>query len=135
MARKESGFNLWTGKGEVRFAPSEPEARLTFDLGVEEAGMYETAALITIGPDYGPFRVEINGAPAEMVALPPGSAFTPGESGAGDPDRHYVRRVALGRHRLAPEAAALSFVATDGGDGRAIGVDQIMLTPVEVEED
>ncbi len=133
MARKESGFNLWTGKGEVRFAPSEPEARLTFDLGVQDEGTYETAVLITIGPDYGPFRVEINGAPVEMVALPPGSAFTPGESGAGDPDRHYVRRVALGRHRLAPEAAELTFVARDAGEGKAIGVDQVMLTPAEAE--
>jgi solute:Na+ symporter, SSS family len=124
MARREPGFNLWTGKGEVRFEPAIPGDSLVFGMEPRAEGPHEVAVLVTEGPEYGPFRVEINGRQAEMAALPPGSTFEPG---SGEPGRHHVRRVSLGHHELAPGRAKLAFIAEGTG---AIGVDQVMLTPV-----
>ena len=53
-------FNLWTGKGQLLFTPTESGDSITFNLPIEQEGRYELAALVTKGPDYGRFRISVN---------------------------------------------------------------------------
>ncbi len=146
-------FNLWTGKGQVLFKPAAGDNAIRFSLSVPEAGNYAVDAVITRGPEYGAFRVLVNGQPASMRFLTAARSGTHGiraawkktevfdarrsaepatedlaglDSVAG---AHVVQRISLGNFVLPTGAATLSFVPENAGQDMGwIGVDQIMLT-------
>ncbi len=143
-----SNFNLWTGSGQVLFTPNESGDRIDFALPVKEAGHYLVDMIITRGPEYGPFRVEVNGRPVPISypettqegdryqvnyqtteVYPGNSAGTSrskvpeGEWISGD---HVVHRIRLGSFELTPESARLALIAADAPG--VIGIDQIIIT-------
>ncbi len=149
-------FNLWTGDGQVLFEPQRDGERLTFTLPITEPGRYQLDALVTKGPAYGQYDIEVQGQPAEIqynitersgaghysvrhlaastfdarhpaAAAPSGGSASQIESIAGE---HVVQRISLGSFAFDnPDNATVSFVARHVEPGHAlIGVDLIALT-------
>jgi hypothetical protein len=155
IERRDQVFNLFTGKtaSQIVMEAEEAGAALTFQLPVKKAGRYRIAAIVTIGPDYGPVSARVNGESTpiaypetviehggyevvhretdvlDAAALAAKSLrLEPEESSAGT---HTVRRIRLGVHALEPKAAEVAFIAE--GPGR-MGVDQFVLTRVEAQD-
>jgi SSS family solute:Na+ symporter len=141
-------FNLWTGTGQVLFTPNASGDRIDFAIPVKEAGQYLVDFIITRGPEYGPFQVEVNGRPIAISypetskegdryqvnyqiadVYPGNSQGTPrskqpeGEWISGD---HLVHRIRLGSLELSPESARLTLIAAEAPG--VIGIDQIIIT-------
>jgi solute:Na+ symporter, SSS family len=144
-------FNLWTGKGQVRFEAAGPSASLVFEIPIHEAGAYKLAALVTQGPEYGRFSVSVNGEPAEISYLKAAidasqerttvervsggtfdARFQPSAASANPEfslaEKHVVRRIDLGMYDLEPGDVQVAFIAEDGETPACIGVDQLMAT-------
>jgi hypothetical protein len=151
QARQElDDFNLWTGLGQILFSPSRRGERLTFQIPISEGGLYRIAAIVTRGPSYGAFRVEVNRQEAELsfleTELTPEGEFKVVErhtrvfdairrpSGSstqvervGIAGAHVVQRITLGDFQLEEGSHRLTFESVDP---RNIGVDQFMITPL-----
>ena len=141
-------FNLWTGSGQVLFTPKVKGDRIDFSIPVKKPGQYLVDMIITRGPEYGPFRIEINGK-STPISFPettkegqkyqvnyltadvyPGnsvpssrSKLPEGEWISGD---HLVHRLRLGTFELSPESAQLAIIAEESSS--VIGIDQIIIT-------
>ena len=149
-------FNLWTGRGQILFMPRQGGDTLRLDLPVKEPGRYRLSAIVTMGPDYGEFRAEVNGKVAK-ISYPVTRVSASGsgyevvhkevqvfdgkklqglsrgeevrESIAGE---YVVHRITLGDFDLRQGRNHLSFVAVDVEDaGSFIGIDQLILRPLK----
>ena len=141
-------FNMWTGSGQLLFRPVADGDRLTFDLTLEEPGTYAIDLMITRGPGYGPFRVELNDEPVtiqypetvqeagrfrvlmrevEVYPATPAQASTPETapfSGAYRMHRLRLGEIGAENHRI-----TLTLIAQSNGNGDSlIGVDHLILT-------
>ncbi|MDA9260813.1 sodium/solute symporter [Puniceicoccaceae bacterium] len=146
-------FNMWTGSGQVLFTPKKSGDRIDFFMPVEKSSQYLVDMIITRGPEYGPFSIEINGQ-SVPISFPettkegqkyqvnyqtadvyPGnsvpssrSKLPEGEWISGD---HLVHRLRLGSFELTPESAQLAIIAAENPG--VIGIDQIILTKTKAE--
>ncbi len=146
-------FNMWTGSGQVLFTPQKSGGRIEFAMPIEDAGQYFVDIIITRGPEYGPFSIEINGQPVaisypettkegqkyqvnyQTADVYPGNSvpssrnkLPEGEWISGD---HLVHRLRLGSFELTSESAQLAIIAEE--DPGVIGIDQIILTKTKAE--
>lgn len=152
LAGKQT-FNLWTGAGQILFTPTASGQMITFELPVTKKGIYRIDALVTIGNDYGRFRVKINGQES-LITYPISEFSTHGkrfsvvtkqtsvfdgkevfqnhnEIASGDTiaGPHVVQRIGLGEFELYQGIVYVAFIADDVKDANAfLGVDQLMLT-------
>jgi len=148
----EEKFNLWTGQGQVLFEPSQSDQSISFEVPVESAGLYKIDTLVTVGPGYGAFFVEIDGKPATIsfpdVRQAEGGKYTTEvveravfdavdvtretqANGVTDSiaGAYTVRRISLGVHEATGQSITVAFVSSGQvEDGAAIGIDQFIVT-------
>lgn len=149
----EEGFNLWTGRGQLLFTPSENGASLTLEVPVKRAGWYDIGAIVTRGSDYGSFSAQVNGKGVEIehavtkhdrtqrgynVILEHSEVFdarrlTEAPLEAEAPDSiaadHVVQRINLGTFRIEGDAVRIAFTAAQiKKEPSLIGIDQVILT-------
>jgi hypothetical protein len=145
-------FNLWTGKGQLLFEPTQSDQSITFDIPVKKAGFYKIDTLVTVAPKYGKFIVEINGQPA-TISFPDIQVSEDGEytseivkkdsfdaievtrdrksNGIKDSiaGSYTVQRISLGVYESTGDNIRISFISKDNKeDGSLIGIDQFMVT-------
>jgi len=148
----EEKFNLWTGQGQLLFEPTQSDQSITFDVPVEYDGLYRFDALVTVGPKYGKFVVEINGKPA-TISFPYIRVLDDGKytskimekdsfdaieisndrKGSGIKDSiaggYTVQRISLGVFESTGKNITVSFISKDNNeDSSLIGIDQFMVT-------
>ena len=128
-------FNMWTGSGQVRFQPSAINDRIEFRLLIGKEGRYDVALLVTRGPGYGPFRIELNGQ-AVLIQYPEtvmdGARFRvvaqtaavyPAQATESQPaGKYFMHRLQLGTVEVSSQLE-LTVIAEGTG---AIGIDQII---------
>jgi SSS family solute:Na+ symporter len=124
-------FNLWTGTGELLFRPDAAGSSITFKLPTGRSGTRDVAIVVTRGADYGQFRAELNGQPAEIRWYEAGAdsirpvrrearVFPPPLEGT----RHVVGRADLGS---VPSGGPVT-VRLISENGAPIGIDSLVLT-------
>jgi hypothetical protein len=138
-------FNMWTGRGQLLFKPEVAGDSVTFNLSVKDSAEYSVALLITRGPGYGPFKVELNGQPFQIrspqtikdvgrfhVEMSEAAIYNPSEGN----ESYTMHRLSLGVVRAQNKQIALRIISTpvDGCDN-LIGVDQIIIVRKEHNED
>jgi hypothetical protein len=153
QARRElDNFNLWTGQGQVLFDPVRQTDRLIFQLPVSRRGRYRVAIVVTRGPSYGRFQVEVNREQAGLI-VPETVLTSAGDfrvvyrrtrvfnanrivNGGGQREgiagSHLVKRICLGDFDLLPGINQITFQPVGFSEnGSQIGVDQFVLTPLD----
>ena len=143
-------FNLWTGLGQTLFVPSRDGEAITFELPISRPGDYTIAALVTKGPRYGRFGVEVNGQAVPirrstttistdgrnyrvveeetMVFDASRVARLRGNGSRSNPNLppdsiasdHLVQRIDLGRMRLPQGIARISLTARESSPGHRL---------------
>ncbi|MBT3191444.1 MAG: sodium/solute symporter [Verrucomicrobia bacterium] len=148
----EEKFNLWTGHGQVLFEPAQSGQSVTFEVPVESTGLHKVDALVTVGPGYGAFGVEIDGKPATIsfpdVRLSEEGVYSSETVERGTFDAvevtrerevngikdsiagaYTVQRISLGVHESTGQTITIAFISKDVRDeGAAIGIDQFIVT-------
>jgi SSS family solute:Na+ symporter len=148
----EEKFNLWTGQGQVLFEPSQSAPSISFEVPMESTGLNKIDTLVTVGPGYGAFAVEVDGKPATIsfpdIRLSEDGTYTTqvverDVFDAADVTRdaeangvtdsiagaYTVRRISLGVHEATGQSITIAFISSDQrADGAAIGIDQFIVT-------
>ncbi len=112
----------WSGGSQLWWIPDEPNGTLESTVQVPTAGTYEVTAYLTTAPDYGTFRLDVNGQPigGEM------SLYSEEVSESGP--------IPLGNIRLKAGPNVFKVVNT-GKDSRStghmFGLDAIVMKPVD----
>ena len=134
------------------FQPTQSNQSITFDIPVEKDGLYRIDTLVTVGPKYGKFIVEINGKPATISfpfirVLDDGKytskimekdsfdaiEITNDRQADGIKDSisgaYTVQRISLGVFESTGKNITVSFISKDNKeDSSLIGIDQFMVT-------
>ena len=151
----EEKFNLWTGQGQLLFKPIQLGQSITFEMPVEKAGRYRIDALVTVGPEYGQFTVEINSQPTK-ISFPDIQVSAEGKytsemvekdsfdaieiindrqkNGIKDSiaGAYTVQRIRLGTFEPTGENITISFISQETNEDRSwVGIDQFMLTELK----
>ena len=123
----QKGYD-WTGDGQVRFVPSSPDAFLEVTFQVAEPERSGLVLRLTHGPDYGRYRIFLDG--QEVTKLQDYPEWNP-----QGPRDFYARDVEardyyLGSYILAPGGHMLRFESAGANPfstGTAIGLDSVRL--------
>ncbi len=140
-------FTLWTGAGQARLVPARAGDWIEFELPAPDAAEFGLAMLVTKGPGYGPFSVEVDGQPAELEyrvtiedsqgaprpTLRQTDVFAAGEI-ASDLESisklglHRVQRIKLGRFQARADVVRVRVIARQPGPDSSIGIDHFIFT-------
>jgi len=108
---------VWSGGGQVRFAPAQADATMTVTLPIDSDGDYGLAVGYMRGPDYGLCEISLDGLVLGTID--------------GHADVAQVgARAGLGTHHLAAGDHELRFEPLSGQDRvRAVGLDYFLVEP------
>lgn len=119
-----TGFGTaWSREAQLWWTEAKPGDVLELEFRVDKAGQYELVTAMTRAPDYGQFRLAVNGAPVgEVVDL-------------YHPEVIHTGKLRLGRVTLrqGPNVLRVEVVGTNSastGDRHMFGLDFIKLEPV-----
>ncbi len=145
-------FTMWTNSSQLLFKPVSDGDIVRLTVPAKAAGHYKISAVVTRGPEYGRFTASVNGTTAtitrKITEATPDNPFTVSSQRAtiydantsgtsshygAAPDRHVVDRLELGTFDLIQGRNSLAFtsVGIPGAKPGVIGVDQVIITPVE----
>jgi len=123
----QAGYD-WTGDGQVFFAPSSGGAFMEVDFRIAEEELRGLVLRLTHGPDYGRYRIFLDG--VEVTNLPDYPDWNP--TGARDfySDLVQVRDLYLGSYTLPPGRHTLRFESVDANpfsSGNTLGLDSVRM--------
>lgn len=123
----QQGYD-WTGEGQILFVPSSDEPFLEVEFAVTQSELSGLVLRLTHGPDYGAYRILLDGTEVtELADYPDWNPQGPRDFYAPTVE---VKDYYLGSYTLAPGTHTLRFEAASGNpfsSGEILGLDSVRL--------